>query len=161
MNEERIKEIEEALADNDGSLIDINMESLDWDDIVKFLDFYVGHYRLDSTTNGEGKEVLSLYRDGQYKEMFSNSNSLKITGAGKDFLVQDLNVDVFRNEMDTYDLELDFKPEDYNFDEFLKFLKPIVQCFKKREYFLKYENVSLGYENLAPDVIFSHNDILF
>lgn len=150
------KKIENALSNNDGSLRDINLQ-LGREDLDSFLDWYIKSYHVENVTNKNGSDVkLPLNKDYFDTEDMIFLNEAK---AVQGLLIEGLNCHVIRMPEDVFDVELDFKPNNYSYDEFVSFLQQLLSRIKKKEFYVKYENVSWKYGDISNGVILSHNDI--
>lgn len=152
--------IEKALADKDGSLRDINIGNLGAEEIINFLEWYSKNYKVLEATNSKGEDVGSLLP----KDIFKSGDRpfyFKLRGADqKDVLVSNLNVFISEEPEDVYEIELNFAPARYSYESFVKFLTSILDCTEKREYYVKYENVSWVYgDDSGQDIIFSYKNL--
>ena len=157
-----IEAIEEQLADEDGSLRDINIEKLDHQDLEKLVAWYSKNYKVSLALNSEGEDIKAMIGTENFINKFQNYVIIYATSSVNNILIKDLNFFIIKNVDGSYAIEMDFKPRKIKFDEFCNFLKQILDCTKKREYYVKYENVSWKYGDVSEGsgVIFSCKNVI-
>jgi len=152
--------IEENIADIDGSCRDINFPDVEKIKIESLLKYLESKFVLERATNSEGTE-LSIE---ELHSTLNNSDKQTIINHWKsDGLIKHFQFMFFWEENSKVFLELTFFPDEldgklYNLYSFLYWLKPILVTLGIKEYYVRYENASWQYGDVSDGsgVIFTN-----